>query len=194
MSKRRRMEYECKCMCVIKGKEKKKKMVVRFNRIVTVPHCYPSVVRNTLEISIEIRIRVEVKFIVNIKGTSTAVRSSAKVDTTARAEVTVIITGGTAMAMVLDTVVKTMGGAGCSVSLIDVREAMSLRGGNVDMGAMRRSGTRDWRESRTRADTRTSSRSVTMTSLMPPFSAVVTRAMEGGPERLRWMRGLRTRA
>src|SRR5882724_7735305 len=128
MSKRRRTEYKRKCECVIKGNGKEKKMVVRLNRIVTVPHCYSSVVLNTLEISVEVGVRVEVKFIVNIKGTSAAMRSSAKVDTTARAEVTAIITGGAA-AMVLDTVVEAMGGVGCSVSLIDVREVMSSRRG-----------------------------------------------------------------
>ena len=169
-------------------------MIVRFNRIVTVPHCYLSVVLNTLEITVEVSVRVEVKFIINVEGASAVVRSSAKIDTTSRTEVTAIVTGCAAMAMVLDTVVKTMGCAGRSVSLIDVREAVSSRGGNVDVGMTRRSGTRDGREARTRADTRTSSRSVTMMLLMPPFSAVVTRAMEGGPERLQWMRVLRTRA
>ena len=109
-------------------------MIVRLNQIVTVPHCYPSVVPNTLETSIEVRIRVEVKFIVNIKGTSAIVRGGAKVNTTPRTEMTAIVTGSAAMAMVLDTVVKTMGSAGCSVSLIDVREAVSPRRGDVDMG------------------------------------------------------------
>jgi len=81
MSKREKTEYECKCECVIKGKGKEKKMVVRFNRIVTVPHCYPSVVRNTLETSIKVSVGVEVKFIVIIKGASVVVRGGAKVDT-----------------------------------------------------------------------------------------------------------------
>src|SRR5882724_3966015 len=134
MGKRRKTEYECKCECVIKGKEKEKKMVVRLNRIVTVPHCYPSVVRNTLETSIEISIGVEVEFIVNIKGTSAIVRGGAKIDTTPRTKMTAIVTGSAAMTMVLDTVVETMGSAGYSISLIDVREAVSPRRGDVDMG------------------------------------------------------------
>ena len=175
------------------GREREKKMVVRFNRIVTVPHCYPSVVRNTLETSIKVSIGVEVKFIVVIKGASVVVRGGAKVDTTPRTEVTAVVTGSAAMTMVLDTVVETMGGAGGSVSLVDVREAMSPGRGNVDMRTTRRSGTRDGRESRTRTDTRTSSRGVTMALLMTPFSAVVARAMKGGPKGLRWMRGLRAR-
>src|SRR5882724_4645932 len=193
MSKRGKTEYECKCEYVIKGKGKEKKMVVRFNRIVTVPHCYPSVVRNTLETSIKVSVGVEVKFIVNIKGASAIVRGGAKVDTTPRTEVTAVVTGSAAMTMVLDTVVETMGGAGGSVSLVDVREAMSPRRGNVDMRATRGSGTRDRRKSRTRTNTRTSSRGITMSLLMTPFSAVVARAMEGGPESLQWMRSLRTR-
>ena len=96
MSKRGKTEYECKCECVIKGKGEEKKMVVRFNRIVTVPHCYPSVVRNTLEISIEIGVGIKVKFIVNAKGTRASVRSGTKVDTTPRTEVTTVVTGGAA--------------------------------------------------------------------------------------------------
>ena len=125
MSKRRRTEYECKCICVIKGKEKKKKMVVRFNQIVTVPHCYPSVVRNTLEISIKVSIGVEVKFIVNAKGTRALVRGSAKVNVTPRAKVTMIVTSGVAT-MSAGTIVESMRGTGDSVSLIDVREVMGM--------------------------------------------------------------------
>jgi len=41
-----------------------------------------------------------------------------------------------------DAVVETMGGVTGSVSLIDFREAMSMRRGDVDVGAMRRSGSR----------------------------------------------------
>src|SRR5882724_13127439 len=101
MSKRGRTEYECKCICVIRGSKRKKKMVVRFNRIVTVPHCYPSVVHNTLETSIKVSVGVEVKFIIIIKGASVVVRGGAKVDTTPRTEVAAIVTGSAAMTMVL---------------------------------------------------------------------------------------------
>jgi len=123
MSKRGRAEYECKCECIIKGRENKKKLIVRLHRIVTVPHCYPSVVLNTLEISIEVGVGVEVKFIVTGKGTRVAVRGSTEVNCTSRAKVTSIITCDTRM-MGADAVFKTMGGAMDSVSLIDFREAM----------------------------------------------------------------------
>src|SRR5882724_4564721 len=90
-----------------KGKEKK--MVVRFNRIVTVPHCYPSVVLNTLEISIEVSVRVEVQFIVTGEGTCLAMRGGTEIDRTSRTEVTPIVTSD-ATAMSSNAVVKTMGG------------------------------------------------------------------------------------
>ena len=130
MSKWGRTEYECKCEYVIKGREKKKKLVVRY-RIVTVPHCYPSVVRNTLEITIKIGIRIKVQFIVNVEGTHVMMRGGSKVNVTPRTEVTMIVTGGAAAAMGLDTVVKTMRGVGGSISLIDVRKAMCTRRGDV---------------------------------------------------------------
>ena len=131
-------------------------MIVRFNRIVTVPHCYPSVVLNTLETSIEVSVGVEVEFIVTGEGTRVAVRSSTEIDRTTGTEVTSIVTSDTG-AMGSDAVFKSMGGATDSTSLIDLREAVSTRGGNVDVGAMRGSGSRDRRKTGTGSDTRTSS-------------------------------------
>jgi len=183
MSKWRKTEYKCKCECVIKRKGKEKEMVVRFNQIVTVPHCYPSVVRNTLETAIEISIGVEVEFIVTGEGTRMAVRSSMKVNRTTRTEVTSIVTRDTG-AMGSDAVFELMRGATDGTSLIDFREAMSTRGGDVDVGMMRGSGSRDRRETGTRSDMRTSSRGITMTLFMTPFATIVTCAVEGGPERL----------
>jgi len=104
-----------------------------------------------------------------------------------------IVAGGVAVAVGLDAVVKTMGGMGGSVSLIDVREVMCTRRGDVDRRVMRRS--RSWgrRELRTRSNMRTSNRSVALTLFMTPFSAIVTSAMKGRPERLRRMRCLWSR-
>src|SRR5882724_2938999 len=95
MRKQRKTEYKCKCECVIRGRGKEKKMIVRFNRIVTVPHCHPSVVLNTLETSIEVSIGVEVEFIVTGEGTRVAVRSSTEIDRTTGTEVTSIVTSDT---------------------------------------------------------------------------------------------------
>jgi len=176
-----------------RGEEKEKKMVVRFIQIMTVPHCYPSVVLNTLEISIKVCIGVEVKFIVTGEGTRAVMRGSAEVNMTPRTEVTMIVTGITATAMVLDTVIKTMGGMSGGVSLIDVREAMCARRGNMDMGTMRGSRSRDRRKSRTGSNTRTSRWGVTLTLFMTPFSAIVTSAVKGRPEKLGRVRCLRTR-
>ena len=181
MSKRGKMEYKCKCEYVIKGKRKEKKMVVRFNRIVTVPHCYPSVVLNTLETSIEVSVWIKVKFIVTGEGTCVAVRSSTEIDRTTGTEVTSIVTSDMAT-MSSDAVVEAKGRAADSVPLIDFREAMSTRGGDVNLGTMRGSGSRDRGKTGTGSDTRTSSRSITMTLFMTPFATVVTRAMEGGPK------------
>ena len=186
MSKRKRTEYKCKCKCIIKGKGKEKKMVVRLNRIVTVPHCYPSVVRNTLEISIKVCVWIKVKFIITGEGTRAAVRSGTEINCTSRTEVTPIVTGNSGT-MGSNTVVEPMRSAMDSVSLIDFREAMSTRGRDVDMRTMRGSGTRYGRKTRTRSDARTSGRGVTVTSFMTPFSTVVTRTMEGGPKRCGWM-------
>jgi len=163
-------------------------MVVRLNRIVTVPHCYPSVVLNTLEISIEVSVGVEVKFIIASEQTRVAMGCSAEINRTTRTKVTSIVTGDTGM-MGSNTVFKPMGGATDSASLIDFGETMSTRGGDVDVGTMRGSGSRDRRESRTGSDTRTSS-SITMTSFVAPFTTIVARAVEGGPKGLRRMRGL----
>src|SRR5882724_11912902 len=149
MSKRGRMEYECKCKCVIRGKEKEKKMVVRFNRIVTVPHCYPSVVLNTLEISIEVSVRVKVQFVITGKGTRVAMRGGTEIYCTSRTEVTPIVTSDAA-AMSSNAIVETMGCVSESVSLVDIREAVGTRGRDVDVGAMRGSGSRDWGKTGTR--------------------------------------------
>src|SRR5882724_7730115 len=188
MSKRRKTEYKCKCECVIRGRGKEKKMVVRFNRIVTVPHCYPSVVLNTLEISIEVSVRIEVQFIITGEGTRVAMRGGTEIYCTSRTEVTPIVTGNAA-AMSSNAVFKTMGRASDSVSLVDFGKTMSTRGGDVDVGTMRGSGSRDRRKLRTGSDTRTAS-SITMTSFVTPFPTVVARAMKGGPKGLRRMRGL----
>src|SRR5882724_5816206 len=122
MRKQRKTEYKCKCECVIRGRGKEKKMIVRFNRIVTVPHCYPSVVLNTLETSIEVSVGVEVKFIVTGKGTRVAVGGGTEINHTPRTEVTSIVTGNTG-AMGSDTVFETMRGTTDSTSLIDFRKA-----------------------------------------------------------------------
>ena len=153
MSKRGKTEYVHKCECVIRGRGKKKKLIVQLHQIVTVPHCYPSVVLNTLEISIEVSVRIEVQFIVNTKGTHAVMRGSTKVNATPRTKVTAIVTGGAMVAMGLDAVVKAMRGTGCSISLIDVREAMCSRRGYMDMRTMRGSRSRSRRESRTRSNT-----------------------------------------
>jgi len=172
MSKRGRTEDEGKCKGVIKGSRRKKKMVVRLHRIVTVPHCYPSVVLNTLETSIEVGIGVEVKFIVTGKGTRVAVGGGTEINHTPRTEVTSIVTGNTG-AMGLDTVFEMMGGATGSVSLIDFREAMSMRRRDVNMWSMGRSRSRDRGKTGTGSYARTSSRSVAMTTFMTPFTTVV---------------------
>ena len=158
-------------------------MVVRLNRIVTVPHCYVSVVLNTLEISIEVGVRVEVKFIVTGEGTRVTMRSSMEVNRTTRTKVTPIITCNT-RAMGADAIVETMGGTTDSVSLVDFREAMGTRGRDVDMRAMRRSGLRCGRKTRTRSDTRASGRGIAMTLFVTPFTTIVACAMEGRPETL----------
>ena len=149
----------------------------------TVPHRYPSVVLNTLEISIEVCIRVKVQFIVNIKGTCAMMRGGMKVNMTTWTKVTAIITCGAAM-MSANTIVETMGGMGGSISLIDIREAVCVRRGDVDMGTMRGSRPRDRRKSRAGSDTRTSGRGVAMMLLMTPFSTVVTGTMKGRPKGL----------
>ena len=149
----------------------------------TVPHCYPSVVRNTSEITIEVSVRVEVQFIIDCKGTCAAMRSGVEVNAASRTEVTSIVTRDT-RAMGSDAVFEPMRGATDRTSLINLREAMSTRGGDVDVRTMRGSGSRDRRETRTRADTRTSSWGVTMTTFVAPFATVVTCAMESGPEGL----------
>src|SRR5882724_3660759 len=109
MSKRGRTEYKCKCECIIKGrKEKKKENGSPINRIMTVPHCYPSVVLNTLETAIGISIGVEVEFIITGEGTRVAVWRGTEVNRTSRTEVTSIVTSDTGV-MSSDTVVKSMG-------------------------------------------------------------------------------------
>ena len=150
----------------------------------TVPHYYPSVVLNTLEIAIEIGVRVEVQFIINVKGTHAVMRGGSKVNVTPRTKVTTIVTGGVALVVGLDAVVKTVGGMGGSVSLIDVREVMCSRRGDMDMRTMRGSRSRSRGKARTRSNTRTTGRGVTLTLFMTPFPAVVASAMKGGPKRL----------
>src|SRR5882724_1998962 len=153
-------------------------MVVRLNRIVTVPRCYPSVVLNTLEISIEVSVRVEVQFVITGEGTRVAMRGGTEIYRTSRTEVTPIVTSDAA-AMSSNAVVETMGCTSDSTSLIDLREAVGTRRGDVDVGTMRGSGSRDRRKTRTGSDTRASSRSITVTSFMAPFATVVARAVEG---------------
>ena len=102
-------------------------MVVRFNRIVTVPHCYPSVVLNTLETAIEVSVGVEVEFIVTGERTRVAVQRGTEVNRTSRTEVTSIVTSD-ATTMSSDAVVKAKRRAADSVPLVDFRETMSTRG------------------------------------------------------------------
>ena len=147
----------------------------------TVPHCYPSVVLNTLETSIEIGVRIKVEFVVTGEGTCVAMRSSTEVDRTTRTEVTSIVTSDTGT-MGSDAVFELMRGTTDSVSLIDFREAMSTRGGDVDMRTVRRSGSRGRGKAGTGSNTRTSSRGIAMTTFMTPFTTVVTCAVEGGPK------------
>src|SRR5882724_11690582 len=165
MSKRRKTEYKCKCECVIRGRGKEKKMVVRFNRIVTVPHCYPSVVLNTLEISIEVSVRVEVQFVITGEGTRVAMRGGTEIYRTSRTEVTPIVTSDTTM-MSSNAVVETMGCASDSTSLIDLREAVGTRGGDVDVRTVRRSRSRDWGKAGIGSDARTSSWGIAVTSFV----------------------------
>jgi len=150
---------------------------------VTVPHCYPSVVLNTLETSIKVGVWVEVKFVITGEGAHVAMRSGTEVNCTSGTEVTSIVTGNMGM-MGSDAVFETMGSAMDSVPLINFRETMGTRGCNVDVGSVRRSGSRDGGKTGTRSYVRTSSRSIAMTTFVTPFTTIVARAVEGGPERL----------
>jgi len=134
-----------------------------------------------LSSTIEIGVRVEVKFIITSEGTRAAVGSGTEINRTSRTEVTSIVTSDMA-AMSSNTVVETKGGAVSSVSLVDFREAIGTRRHDVGMRAVRRNGSRNWREVRARSDVRTSSRGVTVTLLVTPFPTVVAHAMEGGPK------------
>jgi len=150
---------------------------------VTVPHCYASVVLNTLEISIEVGVGVEVEFIVTSEGTHVAVRGSTEINRTARAEVTSIVTGNT-RAMGSDAILKAMRGTSGGSPLINFREMVGMRGCYMNMGVMRRSELRGRGKTGTRSNTRTSSRGIAMTTLMSPFTTIVARAVEGWPKRL----------
>jgi len=150
---------------------------------VTVPHCYPSVVLNTLEITVEVGVRVEVEFIVTGKGTRVAVGSGMEVNCASRTKVTSIVTCNTGM-MGSNAIVEMMGGVMDSVPLIDFREAVGTRGCNVNMWLVRRSGSGDRGKARSWSNTRTSGRGIAMTTLMTPFTTIVAGTMEGGPKRL----------
>ena len=118
---------ECKRKCDLVIRERKRKEVGSpINQIVTVPHCYPSVVHNTLEIICHhiVGVRVIVH-VIETKGTSLVMRGGVEVNVTTRTEVTTVITQGT-MTMGASAVVETMGGMGGGVALIDIREAMSM--------------------------------------------------------------------
>ena len=149
----------------------------------TVPHYYPSVVCNTLEISIKVSVRVKVKFIVTGEGTCVVVRGGMEVNRTSGTKVTPIVTGDTGM-MGSDTVVEMMRGATNSVPLIDFREAVGTRGRDVNVGSVRRSGSGDRRKTRAWSDVRTSGGGITVTLFVTPFATIVASAMEGGPKRL----------
>jgi len=68
-----------------------------------------------------------------------------------------------------------------------------MRGRDVDMRPVGRSGPGDRRKTRTRSNAGTSGGGVAMTPFVTPFPAIVTGAMEGGPKRLQRMGGLRAR-
>ena len=110
-------------------------------------------------------------------------RGSTEVNRTSRTEVTAIVTGDTGT-MGSNAIVKPMRGTMDSVSLINLRKAMSTRGCDVDMGSVRGSGSRDRGKAGTRSNARTSGGGVTVTSFVTPFATVVTHAMEGGPKTL----------
>ena len=185
--------YRCKCDRVIKeGKRKENGSPI--NQIMTVPHCYPSVVRSTLEViahSIS-EVGIIVHTVVNAMTATTLMRGGMHVDVTGGAKVTVIVTTG-ARVMANDTIVEAMRGTGDGVPLINIGEAMGTGQGNMDVWSMRGSGSRDRRELRTWSDMRTSGRGIAIAIAVSPFVTVVTSAMEGGPQRLRrvrclWMR------
>ena len=177
MSKQRKTEYKCKCEVVIKGREKEKKNDSLLNRIVTVPHCYLSVVCNTLEVIAHgiSEIRIITHTVIDPIFTSSLMRSGMHVDVTGRTEVTVIVTAGSG-AMANDAIVKVMRGVSDSVTLmINFREMMSAGGGDVDMraGGMSRR-CLGKRESTTGSDMRATSRGVAVAMTMAPFATVVT--------------------
>ena len=109
-----------------KGKEKEIGSLI--NRIMTVPHCYPSVVHNTLEMITHriSEVRVIVHVVVDTMGATTMMRSGVQVDMTGGTEVTVIVTMSVGV-MADDTVIEAMRGMGDSIPLINIREAASTR-------------------------------------------------------------------
>ena len=110
----------------------------------TVPQCYPSVVCNTLEVIAHgiSEVGVVVHIVIDSMVASCLMRGGTHVDTTSGTKVTVIVTAGLG-AMADDAVIKAVRGVGDGVPLIDIREMVSMGGGNVNMGT-RRAG-RGWR-------------------------------------------------
>jgi len=119
------MECKHKCDLVIR-EGKRKEIGSLINQIMTVPHCYPSVVHNTSEITVHVSVGVWVivHIVVDSKGTGLIMRSGAEVNMTTRTEMTMIIARSATM-VGMGTIVKTMRGMSGSVALIDIREVMS---------------------------------------------------------------------
>ena len=147
----------------------------------TVPHCYPSVVRNTLEISIEIRVWVKVEFIITGKRARVAVGSGTEVNCTTGTEMTSIVTSDMGV-MSSNAIVEMVRGVTGDIPLINFREAVGARRSDLDVGTMRRSESRGRGKMGAGSDTRTSSRGIAMTTFVAPFATVVACAMEGGPK------------
>jgi len=107
---------------------------------VTVPHCYPSVVLHSRSFH-RVGVGVESRVIVTGEGTRCGGEEwyGGRPYNWDRSDIYSPSNTGT---MGSDTVFEPMRGATNSIPLIDFREAMSTRRGDVDAGMVRRSGSR----------------------------------------------------
>ena len=94
----------------------------------TVPHCYPSVVHNTLEVITHgvSEVGVIIHTVINSITTPCLMRGSTHVDAIGRTKVTVIVTTGAGV-VTNDTVVEAVRGTSNGIALVDIREAMGWR-------------------------------------------------------------------
>ena len=104
----------------------------------TVPHCYPSVVHNTLEMIAHgiSEVRIIIHTVIDPIATSSLMRGGMHVNVTSRTKVTTIVTVGLGV-MANETVVEVMRGVSDGVALINFREVVSARGSDVDVRAGR---------------------------------------------------------